>query len=358
MPRSDCDSTCSMSLTVVVRKRSKIDDDAVRHLVGGEAAVVPDDGDDRNVDIRKDVSRRALDGQRSDAEDEKRQDHEGVGPVERDADDPHVRFDLISRAFAVTSRRVKRLAHHRPYAFLRKRSGGAHIRGGLAPVASVSDRFVGRFGWRAARHVHGRHVPRKPPAAGASCACEAAAARVRVARTRLSASMRPGRCSRPCRSSVAGLRSMGRRGCGGPDAAASSPACVCLPPTIAMGATLPVVASWIDDTRESDDARGSSAWLGWFYAGNIVGAVFGRCAAGFYLLRVHDMAVATWWRLGEHVCGRRWHLPVAARLRGRLDASPRMPAPANPRARQRLLDGHRVVDVVIACLGFARSPAK
>jgi spermidine synthase len=63
---------------------------------------------------------------------------------------------------------------------------------------------------------------------------------------------------------------------------------VCLlPPTVLMGATLPAVARWVETTP-----RGV-AWLGWFYAGNIAGAVFGCLLAGFYLLRVHDVATAT-----------------------------------------------------------------
>jgi spermidine synthase len=36
------------------------------------------------------------------------------------------------------------------------------------------------------------------------------------------------------------------------------------------------------------------AWLGFFYGGNIAGAVIGSLLAGFYLLRVHDMAIATY----------------------------------------------------------------
>jgi spermidine synthase len=65
-------------------------------------------------------------------------------------------------------------------------------------------------------------------------------------------------------------------------------ASVCLlPPTLAMGATLPAVSRWIETTP-----RGV-AWLGFFYAGNIAGAVAGALVAGFYLLRVHDVAVAT-----------------------------------------------------------------
>ena len=61
-----------------------------------------------------------------------------------------------------------------------------------------------------------------------------------------------------------------------------------LPPTLLMGATLPAIARWIETTP-----RGVS-WLGFFYGGNIAGAVFGCLFAGFYLLRVHDMAFATW----------------------------------------------------------------
>src|SRR5213075_1604277 len=61
-----------------------------------------------------------------------------------------------------------------------------------------------------------------------------------------------------------------------------------MPPTVLMGASLPAVARWTESTREG------VAWLGFFYGGNIAGAVFGSLLAGFYLLRVHDMAVATY----------------------------------------------------------------
>src|SRR5215475_3817779 len=47
-------------------------------------------------------------------------------------------------------------------------------------------------------------------------------------------------------------------------------AAICLlPPTLAMGATLPAVARWVKATRSG------VSWLGFFYAGNIVGAVLG-----------------------------------------------------------------------------------
>jgi spermidine synthase len=61
-----------------------------------------------------------------------------------------------------------------------------------------------------------------------------------------------------------------------------------LPPTLLMGATLPAISRWVKTTPDG------VAWLGFFYGGNIAGAVFGCLLAGFYLLRVHDMAVATY----------------------------------------------------------------
>jgi spermidine synthase len=60
-----------------------------------------------------------------------------------------------------------------------------------------------------------------------------------------------------------------------------------LPPTVLMGASLPAISRWIQTTR-----RGVS-WLGLLYGGNTVGAVFGCLLAGFYLLRVFNMATAT-----------------------------------------------------------------
>jgi spermidine synthase len=59
---------------------------------------------------------------------------------------------------------------------------------------------------------------------------------------------------------------------------------VCLlPPTVLMGATLPAIARWVKTTP-----RGVS-WMGYFYGGNLAGAVIGSLLAGFYLLRVYDM---------------------------------------------------------------------
>jgi spermidine synthase len=68
-----------------------------------------------------------------------------------------------------------------------------------------------------------------------------------------------------------------------------------LPATMLMGATLPVVAAWL-----RSDAR-AAAWLGWCYAANTAGGVLGCLLAGFYLLRIHDVYVATVVAVGLNV---------------------------------------------------------
>lgn len=66
-------------------------------------------------------------------------------------------------------------------------------------------------------------------------------------------------------------------------------AAVCLlPPTVLMGASLPAISRWVETTP-----TGVSR-LGLLYSANVAGAVVGCVATGFYLLRVYDMAVATY----------------------------------------------------------------
>src|SRR5689334_16305698 len=66
-------------------------------------------------------------------------------------------------------------------------------------------------------------------------------------------------------------------------------AAICLlPPTLLMGATLPAMSRWVESTPEG------VSWLGFFYGGNIAGGVLGSLLAGFYLLRVYDLGVATY----------------------------------------------------------------
>src|SRR5256885_8661124 len=63
---------------------------------------------------------------------------------------------------------------------------------------------------------------------------------------------------------------------------------VCLlAPTVLMGATLPAISRWVKATPDG------VAWLGFFYGGNIAGGVIGSLVAGFYLLRIFDVATAT-----------------------------------------------------------------
>jgi len=61
-----------------------------------------------------------------------------------------------------------------------------------------------------------------------------------------------------------------------------------LPPTLLMGATLPAISRWVETTPAG------ISWLGFFYGGNTAGAVVGSLLAGFYLLRVYDIAAATY----------------------------------------------------------------
>jgi spermidine synthase len=62
---------------------------------------------------------------------------------------------------------------------------------------------------------------------------------------------------------------------------------VLLPPTILMGATLPALSRYVEVTPEGVE------WLGFFYGGNIFGAVIGCLAAGFYLLPRYDLTTAS-----------------------------------------------------------------
>src|SRR5450631_3426755 len=63
---------------------------------------------------------------------------------------------------------------------------------------------------------------------------------------------------------------------------------LCLvPPTFLMGASLPAASRWLKASPEG------VGMLGMLYGANTVGAVIGCLLAGFYLLRVFDMATAT-----------------------------------------------------------------
>lgn len=85
-------------------------------------------------------------------------------------------------------------------------------------------------------------------------------------------------------------------------------AAICLvPPTILLGATLPVIA------RSVDGSSSGVGWLALFYGGNLFGAVCGCLLAGFYLLRVHDSAIATYCAVGLNLAVALLALSIAAR---------------------------------------------
>ena len=116
-------------------------------------------------------------------------------------------------------------------------------------------------------------------------------------------------------------------------------ASICLlPPTLLMGGTLPVVARGVDSTPTG------VSWLGYFYGGNLLGAVTGSLLAGFYLLRVYDMPTATMVAVGLNVLVALIALLVA----GRIGHHP-SPAVAEPLSRVR---GNRLVYVAIALSGL------
>ncbi len=55
-----------------------------------------------------------------------------------------------------------------------------------------------------------------------------------------------------------------------------------------MGASLPAIVRWLKSTPNG------VSWYGLLYGGNTAGAVFGCLLAGFYLLRLYNMAIATY----------------------------------------------------------------
>ncbi|MEN3336483.1 MAG: spermidine synthase [Acidobacteriota bacterium] len=99
-------------------------------------------------------------------------------------------------------------------------------------------------------------------------------------------------------------------------------ASICLlPPTLLMGATLPAMSRWVESTPEG------VSWLGFFYGGNIGGGVIGCLLAGFYLLRVHDIAVATFVAVALNVIVASLALAIARATPGVAASEALPPAP-------------------------------
>jgi spermidine synthase len=116
-----------------------------------------------------------------------------------------------------------------------------------------------------------------------------------------------------------------------------------LPPTILMGATFPAISRWVKTTPDG------VAWLGFFYGGNIAGGVVGSLAAGFYLLRVFDVATATLTAVAINIVV----FAVAMLLARRTSYDPDVPAPTAAHA-----SGARLVYITIALSGMTALSAE
>ena len=130
-------------------------------------------------------------------------------------------------------------------------------------------------------------------------------------------------------------------------------ASICLlPPTLAMGATLPAVARWVQTTPSG------VSWLGFFYAGNIAGAVMGTLLAGFYLLRVFDMNTATYVAAAINFAVGGLGLLVAAKTPASVDVGDSDPNPQSPITNPRVTSDRALVYVAIALSGFCALAAQ
>lgn len=110
-----------------------------------------------------------------------------------------------------------------------------------------------------------------------------------------------------------------------------------LPPTLLMGATLPALS------RVAHAADDGIPWLGFFYGANIAGAVIGCLLAGFCLLRLYDVTVATYAAAAVNV--------AMAIIAGAFAGTPARPFPVERLAAQPL-PGSGIVYLAIALSGL------
>jgi spermidine synthase len=118
-------------------------------------------------------------------------------------------------------------------------------------------------------------------------------------------------------------------------------AAICmLPSTILMGASLPAIVRGIEATPKG------VSWWALLYGGNTAGAVFGCLLAGFYLLRVYNMATAAYVAAAINIIVAviSWVL-----AKGVVPAGENVPAPA----RTDILSGRWPVYISIALSGAA-----
>lgn len=82
-------------------------------------------------------------------------------------------------------------------------------------------------------------------------------------------------------------------------------------PTILMGASLPAIVRW------TEPIPNGVSWWGWLYGGNTAGSVLGCLFAGFYLLRIFNSAIATYFAFATNIL-----VAVASLWLARADSSP------------------------------------
>jgi spermidine synthase len=97
-----------------------------------------------------------------------------------------------------------------------------------------------------------------------------------------------------------------------------------LPATILMGASLPSIVRW---------AKSGVSWWGYLYTGNIAGAVIGCLVAGFYLLRIYNMATATYFAAAINVVVAGVSFLLASQMSGSTAEEDAVEAPAGDSAR-------------------------
>lgn len=127
-----------------------------------------------------------------------------------------------------------------------------------------------------------------------------------------------------------------------------------LPPTVLMGATLPVIARWIGSIPHG------MSWLGFFYGGNTAGAVLGCIVTGFYLLRVHDSIVATYCAVALNIFVAAFAFALSRFEVNHLggEAAPETPPPPDRRSAPRHSASEGSILVAIALSGFCALAAE
>ena len=119
-----------------------------------------------------------------------------------------------------------------------------------------------------------------------------------------------------------------------------------LPPTMLMGATLPAIARSVEATPAG------VSWMGFFYGGNIAGAVAGCLLAGFYLLRTYDVVIATFAGVGINLLVAALAYWLSRKTDGLPEAAPAPLAVSHVASPSLGSQRHRALLVAIGMSGF------